>query len=111
MSNLCKYETRRLAATSLSGTATVIGAVTTGPVVKMAVLNTSDVSAYVTWDDNTIEVPAASTLTFDEQYQHNQQTSSKYIAPNATQFYGTQVTGAGASGHIILNLCIERTNP
>lgn len=104
MSGEFLVETRRFAATSLSGTAQNIGAVTTGPVVKIMAYNTSDVAAYISWADNQMEVPAEGTATFDESTAKFQSENPMIYGSKGVQFQATQVTGAGSSGHIILNL-------
>lgn len=109
MSGKFLIETRRFDATGLSGTAQNIGAVTTGPVVKVMAINTSDVSAYITWADNQMEVPAEGTATFDESTSRYEEFNPMIYGSKGVQFQATQVTGAGTSGHIILNLVELRT--
>lgn len=110
MTQLLQLRTFRFDATSLSGTAQDFGSALGNPALKISFSNTSDVAAYLRLEGSTtnlIEIPAAGTVTFDETTDTRRQNDNEYYFAKSAQLQLIQVTGAGASGHIIANLVLR----
>lgn len=106
MGRLRVFSYRTFDATSLTGSYQDVGAVLTAPCVEYTVHNTSDVDAILSFDDgtsNSLYVPAGENVrsaAFEPQ-------DAEFLISKNAQIQVKQVTGAGASGDIIMNLTLE----
>lgn len=106
MSNLVDCELKEFDVSGLSGTAQNFGSATSASVVKVQLINPSNVDVYVQVGGvSKYRVPAAGTMTLDELTERNADQGARYHWPKGTQFQVLQVTGAGVGtliGHIIV---------
>ena len=108
MARLLDHEAARtFAATSLSASYQDVGGVMTKPVLGFVIYNTSDVDAQISFDDGTTNgpiVPAGGTFDSNRVPQRDNVEEGMWALPVNAQVQVKQVTGAGASGNIILNV-------
>lgn len=98
---------RTFDATSLSGSYQDVGAVMGSAVLGFVIYNTSDVDAQVSFDDGTTNgpiIPSGGTFNASRFEQMNNLEDASFMIPEGAQIQVKQVTGAGASGNIIVNI-------
>jgi len=105
MGRLRTYEHKTFAATGLGASFSSIGTVLSDECVEFTAYNTSDVDAIISLDgsSDSIIVPAGlscSSRAFEDKKQ-------KLLIAKGVQLKAKQVTGAGASGNITINLTLE----
>ncbi|MEN8236144.1 MAG: hypothetical protein ABFQ95_01125 [Pseudomonadota bacterium] len=108
MAKLIDHEAARtFAATSLTGSYQDVGAILTKPALGFVIYNTSDVDVQISFDDgakNGPIIPSGGTFDSNRISQRDSQEEGMFALPESAQVQVKQVTGAGASGNIILNV-------
>ena len=111
MSKLPTYDpARTLATTGLTGSYQDVGAVMGSAVLGYAMYNTSDVDVQISFDDGTTNgpiIPAGGTFTDNRYNQMARSDEASYVIASGAQIQVKQVTGAGASGNLIVNIIRE----
>jgi hypothetical protein len=89
---------------SLTGTFQDLGAVVDFPVLKISIVNSSDVACLITdgSSEDDIEVPSSSTLNVGEGIVNPQGSSLKYIFSANTQLQIKQKTAAGTGNITVM---------
>lgn len=98
---------RTFDATSLTASYQDVGAVMASAVVGFAIYNTSDVDMQISVDDGVTDGPiiAAGGTFADNRYnQLSNSDQGSFVLPTNAQIQVKQVTGAGASGDLIINV-------
>lgn len=108
MSRLPTYDpARTFDATSLSGSYQDVGAVMGSAVYGFTIYNTSDVDCQISFDDGTTNgpiVPAGGSFS-DSVYNHPfRSEDASYVIASGAQIQVKQVSGAGSSGDIYVNI-------
>ena len=101
---------RTFDATGLTGSYQDVGAVMASPVLGFVIYNTSDVDMQVSFDDGSTNgpiVPSGGTFDSSRFNQMRNLETASYMIPNAAQIQVKQVTGAGGSGNLIVNIVRE----
>jgi len=108
MSKLPVYDAARtFDATNLTGSYQDVGAVTGSRVYGFMMYNTSDVDMQISFDDGTTNgpiIPAGGTFGDNRDNWDGSTDNSRYCLPPNAQIQVKQVTGAGTSGDLIVNL-------
>jgi hypothetical protein len=100
----------QLDATTLSGTYQDVGSALTSPAISFVIYNTSDVDVQLSFDDGTTAgpiVPAGGTFSDNRYNQIQNVEEGLFILPVGAQVQAKQVTGAGTSGNITLNMVVS----
>ena len=93
--------------TSLTASYQNVGSTTSAPVRKLNMFNEGDVAITVSLDGGTtdsIRLPANGTITYDEYNPPGKGESAVFVMPSSAQIQVKQVTGAAASGNLIVNI-------
>ena len=101
---------RTFAMTGLTGSYQDVGGVMGSAVVGFIMYNTSDVDCQISFDDGTTNgpiIPSGGTLDSSRFNQLYRKEDSSYVIANGAQIQVKQVTGAGASGNLIVNIVRE----
>lgn len=96
--------------TGLNATYQDVGTPMASRVLGFVIYNTSNVDAQVSFDDGATNgpiVPAGGTLGTARFPQAAQLDDARYMLPEGAQIQVKQVTGAGASGNLIVNIVRE----
>jgi len=100
----------QVAGTALTGTYQDLGVQISKPAISLLIYNTSDVDAQLSFDDGTTDgpiVPANGTFS-DSRYNSNgTQEEGMFVLPANAQVQVKQVTGAGTTGNITINLVLS----
>ena len=108
MGRLSTYDpARTFAATGLTGSYQDVGAITASAVVGFAIYNTSDVDMQISVDDGVTNGPiiAAGGTFADNRYnQLMNSDQGSFVLPTNAQIQVKQVTGAGTTGNLIINV-------
>lgn len=93
--------------TGLSGSYQDVGAVMASAVLGFVIYNTSDVDCQVSFNDGTTNgpiIPAGGTFDSSRFNPKGRSEDASYMLPDGAQIQVKQVTGAGASGDLIVNI-------
>jgi hypothetical protein len=108
MSQIPTYDAARtFDATSLTGSYQDVGAVMASPVAGHAMYNTSDVDIQLSFDDGVNDgpiIPAGGTFTDNRYSQLHGSGQGSYVIASGAQIQVKQVTGAGTTGNLIVNI-------
>lgn len=109
MGNLLRVEKFKFNSASLSGSLQNFGTAIQDAAIKINFINASDVACIIQNINGTfvVELPATSTLTFDESYPKNDNNTGKYYLGKGEQLQIIQVTGTG-TGNIIAHIVEKR---
>ena len=111
MGRLSTYDpARTFDTTGLTGSYQDVGAVMGSAVVGFAMYNTSDVDVQISFDDGTTNGPiiaAGGTFSDNRYNQLHGQDQGSFVIASGAQIQVKQVTGAGASGDVIVNIVRE----
>lgn len=101
---------RSLDATTLSGTYQNVGSSLETAAISFVIYNTSDVAVQLSFDGGMNDgpiVPASSVFSDWVYNKRNIQETGMYLLPKGCQIQAMEVTGAGSSGNIIINIVRE----
>ena len=107
MSRILPIELKEFDATTLDGTDQNFGSVLDNPAIKLMLINTSDVDAYLDCDTVTdlhMRIPAGACVTLDESTLYFRGVDQEYYLPRGAQLTLTQVTAPATSGNIIAHV-------
>lgn len=96
--------------TGLTGTYQDVGAVMGSPVIGFVIYNTSNVDCQVSFDDGDTDgpiIPAGGTFDSSRFDQMMNLEDARYVIPSGAQIQVKQVTGAGSSGDLYINIVRE----
>jgi len=98
---------RTFDATSLTASYQDVGAVMTTAVLGFVIYNTSDVDVQISFDDGTTNgpiIPASGSFNASRFEQMRNLEDASFMIAEGAQIQVKQVTGAGTSGDIIINI-------
>lgn len=98
---------RSFDSTTLTGSYQDFGAVIASQTYGFVIYNDSDVSVQISFDDGSTDgpiIPAGGSFGDDRDNWDGRTEDSRYCLPKNAQVQIQQVTGAGTSGNIILNV-------
>lgn len=101
---------RTFDATLLNASYQDVGAVMGSPALSFVIYNTSDVDVQLSFDDGVSDgpiVPTNGTYSDNIYNYHPNQEVGSFPLPKSAQIQVKQVTGAGTSGDIIINIARE----
>lgn len=101
---------RTFAATGLTGSYQDVGAIMGSAVIGFAIYNTSNVDMQLSFNDGATNgpiVPAGGAFSDNRYAQIANVGDDRYVIASGAQIQVKQVTGAGASGNLIVNIIRE----